>query len=58
MKEKNYEFLRRHWRVHRPDRRDFGRKAAEHEVMLTERRCSIRRSGIFRIIFLKAWGFP
>ena len=36
MKEKNYEFLRRHWRVHRPDRRDFGRKAAEHEVMLTE----------------------
>lgn len=36
MKEKNYEFLRRHWRVHRPDRRDFGRKAAEHEVMLTK----------------------
>ena len=33
--EKNYDFRKRHWEYHKPDRRDPERLAAEDEVMLT-----------------------
>ena len=36
MSEKNYDFRKRHWQYHKPDRRNFHRKAAENEVMLDE----------------------
>ena len=35
LKEKNYDFRKRHWTYHKPDRRDPERVAAENEVMLT-----------------------
>ena len=36
MSEKNYDFRKRHWEYHKPDRRDFARVCAENEVMLDE----------------------
>ena len=36
MCEKNYDFRKRHWEYHKPDRRNFERLAAENEVMLDE----------------------
>ena len=34
MVEKNYDFRKRHWTVHQPDRRDMTRTAGENEVLL------------------------
>ena len=36
MSEKNYDFRKRHWEYHKPDRRNFERTASENEVMLDE----------------------
>ena len=36
MSEKNYDFRKRHWEYHKPDRRNMERVAAENEVMLDE----------------------
>lgn len=36
MAERNYDFRRRHWEYHKPDRRDPERRAYENEIMLTE----------------------
>ena len=36
MSEKNYDFRKRHWQYHKPDRRNFERCIAENEVMIDE----------------------
>ena len=36
MSEKNYDFRKRHWEYHKPDRRDPARKAKKNEVLITE----------------------
>lgn len=35
MSEQNYDFRKRHWEYHKPDRRDPARKAKKNEIMLT-----------------------
>lgn len=36
MSEKNYDFRKRHWEYHKPDRRDPARKAKKNEVLITD----------------------
>ena len=35
MSERNYDFRKRHWAYHKPDRRDPARKAKKNEVLIT-----------------------
>ena len=36
MSERNYDFRKRHWEYHKPDRRDPARKARKNEVLITD----------------------
>ena len=35
MSENNYDFRKRHWQYHKPNRRDAGRKVRKNEIILT-----------------------